>query len=70
MLDIINHIENIIDDLNIVKYDLEESLSDKDFELEEKRDLVISMREKGLCIDDISSLTNLSIRKVIDILGI
>ena len=66
MLEIVNQIDKIMDELQVIRFDLEEDLN----EIEDKKDLIISLREKNFSIDDISKITNLSIRNIVDILGL
>ena len=66
MLEIVNQIDKIMDELQVIRFDLEEDLN----EIEDKKDLIISLREKNFSIDDISKITNLPIRNIVDILGL
>ena len=66
MLEIVNQIDKIMDELQVTRFDLEEDLN----EIEDKKDLIISLREKNFSIDDISKITNLPIRNIVDILGL
>lgn len=70
MQDVINSLDRVIYDLKILKIDLENLFEEDDFEMEEKVNMILSMREQNLSIDDIATLSGLSIRDVVDILGL
>ena len=70
MQDVIISLDRVIYDLKILKIDLENLFEEDDFEMEEKEDMILSMREQNLSIDDIATLSGLSIRDVVDILGL
>ena len=70
MQDVINSLDRVIYDLKILKIDLENLFEEDDFEMKEKVNMILSMREQNLSIDDIATLSGLSIRDVVDILGL
>lgn len=70
MQDVINSLDRVVYDLKILKINLENLFEEDDFEMEEKVNMILSMREQNLSIDDIATLSGLSIRDVVDILGL
>ena len=70
MQDVINSLDRVVYDLKVLKIDLENLFEEDDFEMEEKVSMILSMREQNLSIDDIATLSGLSIRDVVDILGL
>ena len=70
MQDVIISLDRVIYDLKILQIDLENLFEEDDFEMEEKEDMILSMIEQNLSIDDIATLSGLSIRDVVDILGL
>ena len=63
-------IDELINSLRKFKDDLENYYIENEFELDKKIDMIISMRENNFSVDEISNLSGLSIREVVDILDL
>lgn len=70
MENVIKSLDRLVDDIKLLKINLENIYKDSEFEMEEKIEMVLSMREKKFSIDEISNLTGYSIRDVVDILDL
>ncbi len=70
MENVIKSLDRLVDDIKLLKINLENIYKDSEFEMEEKIEMVLSMREKNFSIDEISNLTGYSIRDVVDILDL
>ena len=70
MENVIKSLDRLVDDIKLLKINLENIYKDSEFEMEEKIEKVLSMREKNFSIDEISNLTGYSIRDVVDILDL
>ena len=70
MESVIKSLDRLVDDIKLLKINLENIYKDSEFEMEEKIEMVLSMREKKFSIDEISNLTGYSIRDVVDILDL
>ena len=70
MENLIKSLDRLVDDIKLLKINLENIYKDSEFEMEEKIEMVLSMREKNFSIDEISNLTGYSIRDVVDILDL
>ena len=70
MENLIKSLDRLVDDIKLLKINLENIYKDSEFEMEEKIEMILSMREKNFSIDEISNLTGYSIRDVVDILDL